>query len=47
MLTWFQEREVTGVSLVASPEAGPLYRQAGFTADPFGESLIRIEPPSP
>ena len=46
MLTWFREREVTGVSLVASAEGEPLYRQAGFTRDPFGEPLIRIDPGS-
>jgi GNAT superfamily N-acetyltransferase len=46
MLTWFQERGITGVSLVASVEGEPLYRQAGLTADPFGEPLIRIWPRS-
>jgi GNAT superfamily N-acetyltransferase len=46
MLTWFQEHEITGISLVASAEGAPLYKQAGFTADPFGEPLIRISPRS-
>jgi ribosomal protein S18 acetylase RimI-like enzyme len=46
MLTWFQEHQITGVSLVSSADGEPLYRQAGFTADPFGQSLIRICPAS-
>jgi len=38
MLTWFQEREITGVSLVASADGEPLYRQA---ASPQTRSVDR------